>query len=141
MKLRRYMDTKLAFQVSPLVDIVVLLRIYFLVTSSLIKKEAALAFSLPPTGQIVNDLPVEVRVEIAADGTVELEGIRFPGNDRALNDLVAQISGLKNLATSQQSKFYVSIMPHKDTLHRRVIDVMDACAAAGVNHLAFSKSM
>ena len=141
MKLGRNINTKLDFQVSPLIDVVFLLLIYFMVAASLIKKEAALSFSLPACWQHAPSHPIEVQIAIAADGTIEAEGVCFPGNDRSLNTLVTQISGLKTLAASQRSLFFVNIMPHKETRHQRVIDVMDACAAAGVNHLAFSKSM
>lgn len=141
MKLSQNMDTKFNLQVSPLIDIVFLLLVYFMVTAVLIKKEADIAFSLPMPGSIPIDLPVEVLVEIAADGAIEVEGMRFSKDDRSLNELVTQIAGLKKIAASQQSEFSVNILPHKETLHRRVIDVMDACTAAGADRLAFSKSI
>ena len=112
-----------------------------MVSASLIKKEADIAFSLPAPGPVTIDMPVEVLVEIAADGAIEVEGMRFSGDDRPLNELVTQITGQKEIAASQQSEFFVSIMPHKEALHRRVIDVMDACAAAGVDRLSFSRSI
>lgn len=140
MKLGKNTDVKLGVQISPLIDVVFLLLIYFMVAATLIRKEAGLAFALPAPGNGL-DIPVEVRVEIAADGTVEIDGMRFSGNDRSLNALATQISKLKHLAAAQRSLFFVNIMPHKDTLHRRVIDVMDACAEAEVKHLAFCKSM
>jgi len=141
MKLSRNMDTKLDLQVSPLIDIVFLLIIYFMVTASLIKKEADIGFMLPMDPGPKISTPVEVLVEIAADGTIEVEGMRFSKDDQSLNELVMQIAGLKEIAASQQSEFFVSIAPHKEALHRRVIDVMDACSAAGVDQLSFSKSI
>ncbi|RKX37273.1 MAG: hypothetical protein DRP64_17460 [Verrucomicrobia bacterium] len=141
MKLSHYMDTKLDFQVSPLIDIVFLLLIYFMVTASLVKKEADVAFSLPTPGPVEIRMPVEVRVEIAADGAIEVEGMRFSRDDRSLNELVTQIAGLKEIAAAQQSEFFVNITPHKKALHRRVIDVMDACSAAGVDQLNFGRSI
>lgn len=140
MKLGKDTDLKLGVQISPLIDVVFLLLIYFMVAATLIRKEAGLAFALPSPGNGLA-IPVEVRVEIAADGTVEVDGMRFAGNDRSLNTLATQISKLKSLAAAQHSLFFVNITPHKETLHRRVIDVMDACAEAGVGHLAFSKSL
>ena len=141
MKLSHYMDTKLDFQVSPLIDIVFLLLIYFMVTASLIKKEGDVAFSLPTPGPVPIHMPVEVLVEIAADGAIEVEGMRFSRDDRSLDELVTQIAGLKAIAASQQSEFFVNITPHKKALHRRVIDVMDACTAAGVEKLSFGRSI
>lgn len=141
MKLNPHIDAKLDFQISPLIDIVFLLLIYFMVTASLVKKEGDISFSLPTPGSVALDIPIEVLVEITADGAIEVEGMRFSKNDRSLRDLVTQIVGLREIATSQQSEFFVNIMPHKETLHRRVIDVMNACSAAGVDRLNFSRSI
>jgi len=140
-KTSRHMDAKLDFQISPLIDIVFLLLIYFMVTASLIKKEGDVAFTLPSPGPVEIGMPVEVRVEIAADGTIELDGLRFSGEDRSLDGLVAQIAGLKKMAASQRSGFFVNITPNEEALHWRIVDVMDACAAAGVDRLAFGKSI
>lgn len=140
---KHFEDAKLELQVAPLIDVVFLLLIYFMVTASLIKKEGDISFMLPANvaADEMVDIPVEVLIEITADGTVQVEGMRFARDDYALNDLVMQIRGLQAIAKSQRSPFFVNLLPHQDALHRRIIDVMDACAAAGVNSLTFSKSM
>ena len=136
-------DVKLELQIAPLIDVVFLLLIYFMVTASLIKKEGDISFILPAniaTNEIV-DLPVEVLIEIGVDGTVQVEGMRFSREDRSLRALVSQLRGLQAIAQSQQSPFFVNILPNQESLHARIIDVMDACAAAGVKSLSFSKAM
>jgi len=140
---KHYEDIKLELQIAPLIDVVFLLLIYFMVTAALIKKEGDISFMLPANiaqTEMV-DIPVEVLIEITSDGTIQVEGMRFDRNDRNLDDLVNQIAGLKQIAKSQNSRFFVNVLPHQDALHRRIIDVMDACAAADVNSLTFSKSM
>lgn len=136
-------DTKLELQISPLIDVVFLLLIYFIVTAALIKKEGDISFMLPanvaPEQMVV--IPVEVLIEITAEGAVMVEGMRFSQDDTNLADLVTQLSGLKGVADAQKSPFYVNILPNHETEHHRVIDVMDACAAAGVKNLSFSKAM
>jgi biopolymer transport protein ExbD len=136
-------EAKLELQIAPLIDVVFLLLIYFMVTAALIKKEGDISFMLPANvaQSDVVDIPVEVLIEIGVDGTVQVEGMRFSRDDRNLNDLVSQLSGLRAIAASQHSPFFVNILPNKDSLHARVIDVMDACAAAGVKNLSFSKAM
>jgi len=79
-------------------------------------------------------------IQIEDDGTVVVEGMRFSFDDRSLDDLVVQVAGVKEIAASQNSPFFVNVLPHPDALHRRIIDVMDACAAAGVDSLTFSKT-
>ena len=139
---RNIEETKLELQIAPLIDVVFLLLIYFMVTAALIKKEGDISFMLPanvaPSEMI--DIPVEVLIEIGADGTVQVEGMRFSPSDRNLSELVSQISGLQAIASSQSSPFFVNILPNQDALHIRIIDVMDACAAAGVKNLSFSKA-
>jgi biopolymer transport protein ExbD len=130
-------------QIAPLIDVVFLLLIYFMVTASLVKKEGDISFILP--ANIAQDemvtVPVEVLIEIDADGTVLLEGMQFPESDHMLDELVNQVRGLKQIAASQKSPFFVNLLPHRNALHKRIIDVMDACAAANVDSLTFSKSL
>ena len=139
---QHYDENPLKLDMSSLIDVVFLLLIYFMVTASLIKKEADIGFMLPANVAVedMQEIPVEVLIEITVDGTVQVEGMRFSYDDRALEDLVVQVAGLKEIAASQNSPFFVNVLPHADALHRRIIDVMDACAAAGVNSLTFSKS-
>ena len=134
---------KVELQIAPLIDVVFLLLIYFMVTASLVKKEGDISFVLPATVAQPEkmEVPVEVLIEIDADGTVFLEGMQFPWEDRDLGDLINHIRGLKQIAVSQKAPFFVNVIPEKATLHKRVIDVMDACAAAEVDNLTFSKSM
>lgn len=141
--MQHYEDAKMELQVAPLIDVVFLLLIYFMVTASLIKKEADIGFMLPANIAVedMQEIPVEVLIEITVDGTILIEGMRFSQDDRELNDLVTQVAGLKEIARSQNSPFFVNVLPHQDALHFRIIDVMDACAAAGVNSLTFSKSL
>ena len=143
MNLQKHTDeVKLDLQIAPLIDVVFLLLIYFMVTAALIKKEGDISFMLPANiaQEEIVVIPVEVLIQITADGSVEVEGMRFSRDDDKLAELVTQIRGLQAIAVSQNSPFFVNILPHQDALHRRVIDVMDACAAAGVKSLTFSKS-
>ena len=140
--IQHFEDTSLKLDMSSLIDVVFLLLIYFLVTASLIKKEADIGFMLPANVAVedMQEIPVEVLIEITADGSVQIEGMHFSYDDKKLDELVVQVAGLKEIAKSQNSPFFVNVLPNADALHRRIIDVMDACAAAGVNTLTFSKS-
>ena len=140
---KNYEDIKLELQIAPLIDVVFLLLIYFMVTASLIRKEGDISFMLPaniaPQDMLI--IPVEALIEITADGAVLMDGMRFSSKDQNLAELVTQLQGLKGIAESQRSPFYVNILPNQDSVHERVIDVMDACAAAGVKNLSFSRAL
>lgn len=132
-----------AIDIAPLIDCVFLLLIYFMVTAALVKKEADVSFALPSNVSQSEpiDQPVEVVIEIGAEGTVQVEGMQYANSDRMLSELVAQLLGLRQIAISQRTFFSVNLLPEGDAFHERVIEVMDACAAAGVTNLTFSKSM
>lgn len=137
------LDVQGAIDIAPLIDCVFLLLIYFMVTASLVKKEADIAFALPASVSQTEpvSLPVEVIIEIDAEGTVQVEGLKYAVSDRMLNELVVHLQGLQQIAASQNSIFTVNLLPGGDVLHERIIEVMDACAAAGVKNLTFSKSI
>jgi len=125
-----------------LIDVVFLLLIYFMATASLIRKEGDLSFRLPsPAGIPLDHVPVEVFVEIGADGTVALDGMRFAGSDVSLGRMAQQIEGLKRMAIRQGAEFHVCLLPHRAARHQRVVNVLDACSRAGVEMLAFGRSI
>jgi biopolymer transport protein ExbD len=135
-------EAKPEVQIAPLIDVVFLLLIYFMVTARLIKKEGDISFKLPAEAKpnMLPVIPVEVVIQITVDGAVMVDGVRYSPNDKNLDQLVTALKGRKRLAESQSTPFYVNLLPNEDSVHERVIDVMDACAAAGVENLSFSKA-
>ena len=134
-------EAKLELQISPLIDVVFLLLIYFIVTAKIIKKEGDIPFMLPadvPQVEMI-DIPIEARITILDDNTVALDGMQFPDSDRKLDGLSSQIVGLRQMAEAQRSPFFVTLAPQPDTHHYRIIDVMDACATATAKNLTFAR--
>lgn len=127
------MKKKPELQIAPLIDVVFLLLIYFMVTASLIKKEADLSFELPGPPSRLPDRPIEVLIEVTEPGDILIEGMRFEG----LGELAGQLASLKASANLSSSDLIVSILPADKALHGRVVAVMDACAAADVDNLSF----
>lgn len=135
-------ETKLVHQVAPLIDVVFLLLIYFMVTSSLIRKESDISFQLPgPPGRFPPvDLPVDAYIQIDAVGAVSIAGMQYDTSDAALTALTEQLTQLRLMADSQHAPFFVTLDPDDATLHSRVVDVLDACAAAKVKNLTFARN-
>lgn len=134
------MNKKAELQIAPLIDVVFLLLIYFMVTASLIKKEADLSFLLPAkveTNEIVS-LPIEVIIEVTELGDILMEGMQFGQDSQNLDELIVQLLSLKEAADSSGSEFIVNILPADRALHGRIVQVMDACAAAKVKNMSFS---
>jgi biopolymer transport protein ExbD len=137
------MNKKAELQIAPLIDVVFLLLIYFMVTASLIKKEADLSFILPaitePEEQI--SMPIEALIEVSELGDIVVEGMVFGHNEQNLDDLISHLVSLKAAADSSASDLIVNIMPNDEAVHGRIIKVMDACAAANVKNMSFSMTM
>ncbi|MEN7972413.1 MAG: biopolymer transporter ExbD [Verrucomicrobiota bacterium] len=136
------MNKKTELQITPLIDVVFLLLIYFMVTASLIKKEADLSFMLPAKVETTEplEMPIEVLIEVTEAGDVMINGIIF-GQGGNLDDLVGELLSYKEAAESSASDLIVNILPADLALHGRIIRVMDACAAAEVKNMSFSTAM
>lgn len=133
-------DEKVQLQIAPLIDVVFLLLIYFMVTSSLVKKEADIGFMLPASFTQTDpiDLPIEVLIEVNADGDVLVEGMIFNRNDRELNTLIQRLIEFREAADNSGSELVVTISPDDAVLHGRIVDVMSACALAKVKNTSFN---
>jgi len=142
-QLEDLINRKAEMQIAPLIDVVFLLLIYFMVTASLIKKEADLSFQLPAEVQQSEavEMPIEVLIEISRAGDVVVEGMVFEPEDTKLEGLIAHLMALKEAAELSMSELVVSIMPEDKTLHGRIVQVMDACAAADVKNVSFSMTL
>ena len=137
------MNKKAELQIAPLIDVVFLLLIYFMVTASLIKKEADLSFMLPAKVETTDPitLPIEVLIEISDAGDILVDGMVFGRDSGDLDDLIGQLVSLKEAAESSNSELIVNILPDDKAVHGRIINVMDACAAAKVRNMSFSMTM
>lgn len=136
------MNKKTEMQITPLIDVVFLLLIYFMVTASLIKKEADLSFMLPAkvdTPEPIS-LPIEVLIDISAGGEVSINGIIY-GSGGQTTELVNQLRSFRAAAEASKSELVVNILPDNDAIHAYIVRVMDACAEADVKNVSFSMTM
>ncbi len=129
------------YDLTPMIDIVFLLLIYFMVTTALIKEEADMGIKLPanvpPPPNA--DLPQEQVVEILASGEVRLNGARMDGMDsRMMPDLTRTLQRLKAANDRGGFKTSVTIIADADSLHQRSIDVLNACASADIKFVMFA---
>jgi biopolymer transport protein ExbD len=126
---------------SPMIDMVFLLLVFFLVSSKPIKPEADVGLSLPGTvaQDEVLDLPDEQRIVIQSGGQVVLNDL--PLDDPASKDLPALLHTLKRFreaTEANQAEAIITIEAADDVLHQRIVDVMNVCALAGINGITFA---
>lgn len=139
-ELRDLVDEHSGLQIAPLIDVVFLLLIYFMITSSLKKQEADLGIQLPGSvaQQQTVQIPDEQVIEVTAGHDVILNGRVFAGQPgEALPDLYTLLVRYRQAAAATRSKALVTIQAEDEAVHERVIDVMNACNAAGIRHVTF----
>lgn len=126
-----YQRQRPVIQLIPLIDILLYTLIFFMATTVMQQMESELSISVPKAAQSQDSArtPGEIIINIDTAGKVVVNQKALGKND--LRDLLKRISGLyPNQA--------VIIRADKDTRHESVVDVLDACAAAGIWNISFS---
>jgi len=127
--------------VAPLIDMVFLLLVYFMVTASLVQSEADLSIKLP--GMLAQaeavDMADEQVIEIFADSRVVLNGRTMDRPDRQeLPELTGLLIRYRLASEASKNEALITIWAEDETRHQRVVDVMNACADAGIKNVTFS---
>jgi biopolymer transport protein ExbD len=129
-------DGEFGFQIAPMLDILFVLLLFFMVSAGAQKHEASLTTQLPGgSAQPGGDIPV--RIAIDEDGQVSFSDSNIDGpNDHQMPQLVERLKGVVQAHDTQP----VIITPSRSTRQQRVVDVLNACAAAKVKNLAFGSA-
>jgi biopolymer transport protein ExbD len=127
--------------VASLIDMVFLLLVYFMATASLQRSEADLGIRLPgmlAQAQAV-DMPDEQIIEIKESGHVILNGRPFDRPEsQELPELVGTLIRYRQSCEANRAEALITIGADDGSRHQRVIDVMNACAMAGIRNVTFS---
>jgi len=144
MKIKQIQETEAGgLEISSLIDMVFLLLVYFISTCTLVKSEADLGLKLPGLVQqaVKVDMPDEQVIEVQANGRVLLNGREFrspPAQPNELPSLVDTLTLYKQASDAGGNKALITVMAEDKAKHQRVIDVMNACAGAGIENVTFS---
>lgn len=119
----------------PMIDMVFLLLVFFMVSAKPIKPESDIPMGLP--GQVSQeeavDIPDEARVIIEPDGQVVLNEQQLDSPvSSSLPELRSVLERFRKAAENARSDALVTIAPHDTVPHQRLIDVLNACAEAGI---------
>ena len=120
-----------------MVDVVFVLMLFFMASAGMQVAEKELSINLPSgISAAKSDLPPEpIIVAIGADGTVEINGAAY--DPPTSPDLPLTRDHLKELM-GYGAKIPVIIQPAPETRQDRIINVLNAAAAAGVQNLSFT---
>ncbi len=136
MKFREEKDEVCELQMGPMMDCTFLLLLYFMASSQIKIEEKYLGLMMPGNATAAaQSLPAELTLAIAENGQVFCNEQPVGGaDDRLLPNLQAK---LKQCITLFGDKQPVVIHPQPKVRQKRIVDVLAACASAGVKNLSF----
>lgn len=138
--LQEVMDEEMGMQIAPLIDMTFLLLIYFLVSTSLKPQEADIGIHLPGSVTVseTKDLPDEQIIEIDAQNRINFNGTWYEDPTvHELPELAGTLLEYRRIAEASNGKVVITIDADNESSHQRSIDVMNACAAAGIKDVSF----
>jgi len=141
MKLRRPSEVTMKMDMTPMIDCVFLLLVFFMVGSTLHKQEADISFSLPGVADQSEpvQIPDEQIIEIYSDGSVVLNDLVFDKpTSTALPELIETLKKFKATADANKTESMITIAPAPDVKQQRVVDVLNACAEAKIANVSFA---
>ena len=117
---------------TPMIDVLMLLIIFFMVGTKFIESEKAMELQIPTVSDQANALsqkPAKKVVNVYQDGTLSLDG-----KPVSLEQLTKRLSA----ARSQYKGLGVLVRGDSEANFQRVASVLNACKQAGVSDLGIS---
>ena len=138
---KRSNDVEVEIAITPMIDCVFLLLIFFMVSTTLNKQEAEISFSLPGIADQSEsvDIPDEQIIEIDSLGRVFLNELEFDDSkSQDLPELIQMLRRFKDTTDANKTEAMVTIAPANDVKHQRVVDVLNACGLAKLKNVTFA---
>ena len=139
---KELLSEKNGLQIAPLIDVVFLLLIYFMVTTTIVKEEADLGINLPASMIVPPDtpLPEQHYIDILLDGTVLLNGMPTDNPDnRSLPNLTKTLSQLKTSSDRVGLKTVVVVQPDSEVYQQNVVNVLNVLREVGISSISFGQ--
>jgi biopolymer transport protein ExbD len=133
MKFRRRPRTEASIELTPLIDVVFLLLIFFMVSTTFIR-ETQLDLDLPEaSGDLQQPDEQSIVVTIAEDGT-------YAVNDQALvnNQLATLMRALRQEISEGEAAKHLIITADANATHQAVVRAMDAAGQLGLTRLSIT---
>jgi len=132
MKFARRHRVKEGVNLTPLIDVVFLLLIFFMVTTTF-KEDSEFSLELPQSSNEVARIESELTITIQANGSIFV-------NQRAVNGGADQLSSAIQ-SLNLEGEVAVAIEADKDATHQMVVDVLDALAQNGFNQVSMATTV
>jgi biopolymer transport protein ExbD len=119
-------------QLAPLIDVLLLLLLFFIITMNLAKQETEIEISVPAAdeGKVNQNRDVgEIVVNVKKDGSITVEGATLTE---------AQLLAKLQLIASVHKDQAVILRGDENSLYKNTIDVLDICRKAGIWNVSFA---
>ncbi len=132
MKFRRQRTEDEGINLTPLIDVVFLLLIFFMVSTTFTKR-TQLSVDLPEAvGEQNSELPKQIEILIAADGSYAVN------NQVLVNNKVETLKTAITKLSEGNNKVPLVITADAKTPHQAVVQAMDAAGQLGFAHLSIT---
>ncbi len=121
-------------QLAPMIDILLLLLSFFIITRQLTRSETELSVSVPTAeeGTQKNRSRGEIIINILADGSVKVEG-----SNVNLGQLREKLTAVAKLWKNQP----VRIRGDGNVNYQRIVEVIDTCQKSGIWNISFATQL
>lgn len=130
-------DGNIGFQIAPMVDVVFVLMLFFMACAGWQVVERRLTVNLPSNRPALpgSTTPLPIVIEISAEGQIVANNQAFgTPADKLLNPFRDWLKTTQTFGGSDP----VFIHPSPATRHERIMDVLNACRAAGIERVSFA---
>lgn len=132
MKFRRQKVDEEGVNLTPLIDVVFLLLIFFMVSTTF-TRETHLSVDLPEAvGQPSKENPKQIEIVIAADGSYSVNG------QSLVNSKIETLMSAIDKLSEGDRKIPMVITADAKTPHQSVVEAMDAAGQLGFVHLSIT---
>jgi biopolymer transport protein ExbD len=128
-KFKRTVREELAINITPLIDVVFLLLIFFMVTTTF-SKETRLLVNLPEANaETTESEPASIEVIVAIDGSYTINGKAL------INTQLGTLMRGLDLVSGGDTNLPVLLLADAEAKHQSVVTAMDAIGQAGFTRL------
>jgi biopolymer transport protein ExbD len=131
-KFQRNLKAEVSIDLTPLIDVVFLLLIFFMVSTSF-SRESNLLVNLPEaSGEVTEEVALQIEVLIARNGSYTVNGQPLADNTAA-----TLLQAVEAIAAGDNS-LPLTITADAETTHQSVVTAMDVAARLGFSRLSIA---
>lgn len=139
--MKRLEHPQIELQIAPMIDVCFLLLFFYILTAKPVKPESDMTMTLPGTipQEQTLEIPDEQRLLIQDNGQIVLNDLPLDSIESSeLPTLLNTLKRFKETADANKSEALITLDVSDKAIHQRVVDVLNACATAGIQGVTFA---